>query len=1044
MFSKMKYILVAAVLALATTAMAEDIMVGDFEDGLDGWYEDNGTLTLGATGATSGAQAMQVDAPGGWNVDAKLDVKAHLAALGMQGAKITADITAFEADMTTEWMQVEMVINAQNNDDNGANNNIGWNPLGGQDIMRDGEPHTYTWELPDTLTAQIAGADDTILWFEIALVSNVDGASIAKFYIDNIQVSYDAPTTSVVVGDFEDGLDGWYEDNGTLTLGATGATSGAQALQVDAPGGWNVDAKLDVKAHLAALGMQGAKITADITAFEADMTTEWMQVEMVINAQNNDDNGANNNIGWNPLGGQDIMRDGEPHTYTWELPDTLTAQIAGADDTILWFEIALVSNVDGASIAKFYIDNIQILAPAASGKSTDFILGNFEEELDGWEVTGGADALFSDTNGVTLDDYSLDIYTETGEWAAVLTMNLLEPNNADALEAFRTNTEISADITHLVADWPVDDIPPWNGTHLIINTNGEAVPSLDSGYVNLGYRAGWSQNDGDRTDSVTWDYSQAINDINANFDKVTYLELQIIVNANSPEYEGWVWFYLDNMRLTGGGVPLDPQPADGAKDVNVETALSWTSGMFAATHELYLGTSRDAVLTAEGDSDPTNVLFVPLDLTTFDPNELAFNTQYFWKVVEVNDVNPDSPWESPVWEFTTGNFVVVDDFESYTDDLDTGAVFLTWIDGFDDETNGSQIGYLDPPFMEQAIFHGDSGQSAPFTYNNTEASRSEIARTWDGPQDWTADGFSVLKLYVYGLANNGADPLYVTVEDAAGISATVAYGDPTVLQKEEWTEWTIPLTEFVDVDLTAVTMVTLGVGSEGAPSGSIGTIYIDDIRIAPQPLGLVAYYPLEGNLEDNSGNGFDGTFGGDPNFPAEFIAGPAGFGQALQFDGTGGHQCVEVGTFNPSAATGQLSVALWAKWDGLSDQWQGLIGKRDSWAVDDMMWHLEIGRDNGNIGFARRDSYPSSGGAQLPTGEWTHVAVTYDGTTARFYVNGEETGSGDFAFGTDREAMVVIGADNPGGGNAFNGALDEVRLYDTVLTPSQIGELMAN
>jgi len=46
--------------------------------------------------------------------------------------------------MTTTWMQVEMVINAQNNDDAGANNNIGWQQLGSQDVTRDGQPHKFT------------------------------------------------------------------------------------------------------------------------------------------------------------------------------------------------------------------------------------------------------------------------------------------------------------------------------------------------------------------------------------------------------------------------------------------------------------------------------------------------------------------------------------------------------------------------------------------------------------------------------------------------------------------------------------------------------------------------------------------------------------------------------------------------------------------------------------------------------------------------------------------------------------------------------------
>jgi hypothetical protein len=77
----------------------------------------------------------------------------------------------------------------------------------------------------------------------------------------------------------------------------------------------------------------------------------------------------------------------------------------------------------------------------------------------------------------------------------------------------------------------------------------------------------------------------------------------------------------------------------------------------------------------------------------------------------------------------------------------------------------------------------------------------------------------------------------------------------------------------------------------------------------------------------------------------------------------------------------------------------------------------------------------------LPIGTWAHVAVTFDGTTARFYLNGVQTGSGSFSFGLDKEAAVHFGSDDPNGGNAFNGALDEIRFYDQVLTVAEILKL---
>jgi hypothetical protein len=192
---------------------------------------------------------------------------------------------------------------------------------------------------------------------------------VGEFWIDDIKFYEGEPFTpppsgATVLGDFEGDLDGWWERDATLSFSATGATLGAQALQVDGPGDWHINALLDLKPHRVALGRPGATITADVTAFDADLTTTWMNVEMVINGQNNDDSGANNNIGWQSLGSQSVTRDGQPNTYSWTIPDELTSAIAGVDDNISWFELALVTNLDGASVTKFYVDNIQLVVPA--------------------------------------------------------------------------------------------------------------------------------------------------------------------------------------------------------------------------------------------------------------------------------------------------------------------------------------------------------------------------------------------------------------------------------------------------------------------------------------------------------------------------------------------------------------------------------------------------------------------------------------------------------------------------------------------------------
>ena len=128
--------------------------------------------------------------------------------------------------------------------------------------------------------------------------------------------------------------------------------------------------------------------------------------------------------------------------------------------------------------------------------------------------------------------------------------------------------------------------------------------------------------------------------------------------------------------------------------------------------------------------------------------------------------------------------------------------------------------------------------------------------------------------------------------------------------------------------------------------------------------------------------------------------------------------------------TGKLSVSLWAKWKGPTGLYQGLIAKRNWWDTAQMMWQIEANNAAGNLTFSRNGSYPGSGNPILPVNEWAHVAVTFDGATARFYVNGTQTGSGAFSFGSNQDASMHIGCCDSSGGNPFNGAIDEVWLYN--------------
>ncbi|MDY0355248.1 MAG: hypothetical protein RBR19_05170 [Sedimentisphaerales bacterium] len=263
----------------------------------------------------------------------------------------------------------------------------------------------------------------------------------------------------------------------------------------------------------------------------------------------------------------------------------------------------------------------------------------------------------------------------------------------------------------------------------------------------------------------------------------------------------------------------EPQPADGAADVEIGTALAWRSGRNAASHEVHLGTDP-AGLTLAGT----------VDSPTFAPDGMEFGSTYYWQIVEVNEADAVTAWPGEVWTFSTQEYVLIDGFETYNDDIDAKTtIFDTWIDGWVNGT-GSTVGYLNAPFAERTIVHSGR-QSMPLQYDNTAAPfYSEAERTFDTAQDWTVGGADSLWLYFRGDAANSPQTLYVTLKDSAGRTATVRGMDLDAILVTEWQPWQIALSEFGGVSLTTIKKMTIGVGNRAAPAaGGTGIVYIDDI-----------------------------------------------------------------------------------------------------------------------------------------------------------------------------------------------------------------------
>jgi hypothetical protein len=465
----------------------------------------------------------------------------------------------------------------------------------------------------------------------------------------------------------------------------------------------------------------------------------------------------------------------------------------------------------------------------------------------------------------------------------------------------------------------------------------------------------------------------------------------------------------------------EPQPADGATGVAIDTDLIWRPGREAQSHTVYLGKDQDAV--AGG-----TVAAVTRTQRSYTPPALDLGTTYFWRVDEVGDTGT---FEGNLWSFTTQEFLVVDDFESYDDD--NNRIYLVWIDGEENKT-GSTVGYMESvggTFGERTIVHGGR-QAMPIFYDNAGLTTAEAQRTLDA-QDWTARGIKSLSLFFRGAPENTGQ-LYVKINN----TKVVYDGDAADIKRPTWQVWNIDLSA-VAGNLSQVTQLTIGI--EGA--GASGTLYIDDIRLYPRSpqfvvpaepdtANLVAYYAFDGNANDGSGKGRHGTVQGT----VSYVAGVTG--QAINLDGTAAH--VTVATVGITGAASR-TISGWAKADRTTiPEWTNVFGFT---GADSNGQHFDIQAvgttATTTLGYYGLHRYGWEQNILPIDLEWHHLAATLDGTTVTWYGDGIAMGS-DQVTNVNTPGPFHVGKrqDNT---NFFPGSVDEVRVYDRALSAEEIAWL---
>jgi hypothetical protein len=429
-------------------------------------------------------------------------------------------------------------------------------------------------------------------------------------------------------------------------------------------------------------------------------------------------------------------------------------------------------------------------------------------------------------------------------------------------------------------------------------------------------------------------------------------------------------FWIDCVRFYEGDyVPPElgdkslaakPVPADGAIHPDTWINLSWKPGDFAVSHDVYFGENFDDVnagaeSTFQGNQAQT---YFVAGFPGFPyPDGFIPGTTYYWRIDEVNDLDPNSPWKGPVWSFTVPPKI------AYNPNPPDGAKFenqdvkLSWTAGF-----GAKLHH---------VYFGDSFDDV----------NSAVMGLPQAPTTYNPGPLELDKFYFW------------RIDEFDGVATH---------KGDVWSFRTLPVIPISNPNL-------------------IGWWKLDE---GP---GSTAF--------DWSGHGNNGTLQGDPQWVAGQI------GDALKLDGRGDY--VELPTGFVGSDKG--SVCAWIKTtqSTIGMIFYGSDGTSGNGYGDQNELHLNM-ESSGLVEFyIEGPTDVSAETSALNDDAWHHIAATWQTNgQVNLYVDGglaasvNHTGN-NFQF----SGRVRLGRPNDNE-RYYNGLLDDVRVYNYVLSPAEITETM--
>jgi hypothetical protein len=199
--------------------------------------------------------------------------------------------------------------------------------------------------------------------------------------------------------------------------------------------------------------------------------------------------------------------------------------------------------------------------------------------------------------------------------------------------------------------------------------------------------------------------------------------------------------------------------------------------------------------------------------------------------------------------------------------------------------------------------------------------------------------------------------------------------------------------------------------------------------------GLVGYWAFDegsgSTAADGSGNGHTGSL----NYGASWASGGnCKLGNCLSFDGNDDY--VRIPDHSQLRITGDLTITAWIK-PNKPGSTQSIVSKR---------YEYELGPISATSPYPLNWSHKNSSGTLIQgpltsssqTGQWQHVALVRSGNQITGYTNATPTPSSTYSSPPSSSSYPLNIGRNPGSNQRFNGHIDEVRIYNRALTPTEI------